>query len=62
MGKSETNPEHIVGTKNCAMGGENNPKAGTDETFTNLILARDRGSVLGLGTKRTASVGDARGT
>ena len=36
-------------------GSENNPKAGTDETFRNFIVARDTGGALGPGTKRTAS-------
>ena len=34
---------------------ENDPKAGTNETFRNFIFARDTRSALGPGTKRTAS-------
>ena len=35
--------------------GDNNPKAGTDETFKDFIVARDTGSFLRPGTNRTAS-------
>ena len=37
--KAETNPEHIVGTKHGVMGGENDPKTGSDETFRYVISA-----------------------
>ena len=54
LGKSETNPDHIVGTENGATERENNPKAGMDESFRDFIVADTR-TALGPGTKRTAS-------
>ena len=37
LGRSETNTEHIVRTRND----DNNPKAGTGETFRNFVVARE---------------------
>ena len=54
-GEPETNPKHIVETKTGAMGSEVNPKAGTDETFRNAVVAQDTGECFGPGTKSTAS-------
>ena len=55
LGKSETTPEHTIGTQNGVMGTRNNPKTGTDESLRNIIVPRDTRSTLGLGAKRTAS-------
>ena len=41
--------------KEWRIGSENNPKAGTDETFRNFIVSRDTGSTRVPGTERTAS-------
>ena len=41
LGKSETNLEHIVGTRKLCNGSENDPKTGADETLRNFIVARD---------------------
>ena len=53
FGRPETNPEHIV--TEWRDGSENNPKAGTGETFRNFVVAGDTGSALGPRTKRIAS-------
>ena len=36
-GSSESNPVHLVGTMNGAVGGENNPKIGTDKMFEDVF-------------------------
>ena len=48
------NPRAHCWDKEWSNGSENTPKAGTDEKFRNFVVARDTGSDLGLGTKRTA--------
>ena len=48
------NPRAHCWDKEWRNGSENTPKAGTDEKFRNFVVARDTGSDLGLGTKRTA--------
>ena len=44
--KSETNPRAQCWDEEWRNGSENNPKAGTDETFTNFSVARDTRSAL----------------
>ena len=62
LGKSETNPEHIFGTKNGAMGARTIRRLEPTKRSETSLLLEIQGVFLGLGTERTASWETARGT